>query len=203
MKRAATLLRTLDWWKKNSRRPPVRFRIVLDVTFPEADPWDSSEYGDHLDQLKRALETAPNVKCTDIVMRNSATIGTEDDYDNWRDGIKYDFSSFAPGIGEVLGVSCPVPAVDPGDLGRVWRILSKAEIEEPKEHVAIAVGRAMKTDSDASAVLTRTYILRVLQPESLVSEGSQEEVFRRAASIPLTKPLTTKADLTGLAALFR
>lgn len=183
--------------------PPVRFRIVLEVTFPEADPWDPSEYGDYLDQLQRALESAGNVSCADVRIRDSSTIGTEADYDDWRGGFRYDFSNLTPGMGEVFGQSYPAPTVEPGDIGRVWHVLSRAERGELKENVAVAVGRAIKTDSDSNAVLARTYVLRVLQAKKLVPNGTEEHLLRRAASVPLRSAPTSQSDLTTLAALFQ
>lgn len=71
---------------------PVRFRIVLEVTFPEADPWDASEHLDYLDQLQFALESAGNVKCTDVKIREACSVGVVDDYDEWlRGSFQYAF----------------------------------------------------------------------------------------------------------------
>jgi hypothetical protein len=182
--------------------PPVRFRIVLEVTFPEADPWDGSEHLDYVDQLKRALEIAENVKCTDVRIRDSGSIGSEDDYEDWRGGLKYDFSNLTPEMGEIFGQQYPVAAVDSGDVGRVWEVLSKAEAGELKENVAIAVGRAIKTDSNSNAVLARTYVLRVLQAKKLVPHGLGEDLLIRAASIPLRSAPMNESDLNTLAALF-
>ncbi len=183
--------------------PPVRFRIVLEVTFPEADPWNASEHGDYLDQLQYALETAGNVKCTDIRIRDSANLGVDDDYEEWRGGLTFDFSSLTPSMGEVFGQQYPVPSVDPGDIGRVWQVLSKAERRELKENVSIAVGRAITTDSDTNAVLARTYILRVLQAKKLVQDGVGEDLLIRAASIPLRSAPMNQSDLMEVAALFQ
>jgi hypothetical protein len=183
--------------------PPVRFRIVLEVTFPEADPWDASQHMDYVDQLQFALETANNLKCTDVRIRDSGSIGTEDDYERWRGGLKYDFSNLTPAMGEIFGQQYPVATVDSGDVGRVWQVLSKAEAGELKENVAIAVGRAIKTDSDSNAVLARTYVLRVLQAKKLVRDGFGEDLLVRAASIPLRSAPMNESDLTTLAALFQ
>jgi len=183
--------------------PPVRFRIVLEVTFPDADPWDPSKYRDYLDRFQRALESAEIVRCTDIEIRDAGSLGLEDDYDDWRGGVKYDFSNLTPAMGEVFGQQFPVVTVDPGDIGRVWQVLSKAERGELHENVAIAVGRAIKNDSDTNAVVARTYVLRVLQAKDLVPSGARDDVLQRAASIPLASAPTSQADLTALAALFQ
>jgi hypothetical protein len=167
--------------------PPVRFRIVLEVTFPEADPWDGSEHMEYLDQLQFALETANNVKCTDVKLREAGTVGVEDDdYGEWlRGSFQFAFFNVGPGTVSSFGRHELVPSVDPGDLGRVLQILFEAKNGELKENVAIAVGRAIKTDSNSNAVLARTYVLRVLQAKKLVPHGLGEDVLIRAASIPL------------------
>ncbi|MFL6449524.1 MAG: hypothetical protein ACJ746_17870 [Bryobacteraceae bacterium] len=84
--------------------PPVRFRIVLEVTFPDADPWDASEHCDYLDQLQHALEIADNVKCTDVKIREATSLGVQDDYDEWlRGGFQYAFLNLAPATVGVFG----------------------------------------------------------------------------------------------------
>ncbi|MFL6449525.1 MAG: hypothetical protein ACJ746_17875 [Bryobacteraceae bacterium] len=83
------------------------------------------------------------------------------------------------------------------------QILSKAKAGELNENVAIAVGRAIKTDSDSNAVLARTYVLRVLQAQKLVPGGLGQDLLTRAASIPLRSVPMNQPDLTALAALFQ
>lgn len=183
--------------------PPVRFRIVLEVTFPDADPWNPSDYGDYLDRVQEAVERAGNVRCTEVRIRDSDTIGAEDDYQDWRGGLRYDFSNLTPAMGEIFSQQYPVAVADPGDVGRVWQVLSKAEAGELKENVAIAVGRAIETDSDSNAVLARTYVLRILQARRLVPGGTGEDLLTRAASIPLQNAPMNESDLRALAALFR
>ena len=72
-----------------------------------------------LEQMKTALESAPNVDCKEVMIREATTIGDDDNYEEWRGGWKYDFSSFSPNTGYLFGVGPhPVPAVDPGGPGQ-------------------------------------------------------------------------------------
>src|SRR5580704_11576340 len=111
--------------------PPVRFRMVLDLTFPDADREDPTDYDKLLEQVKEALESAPNVNCKRVLIHETQTIGADDNYEDWR-GWKYNFSSLCPGSSHLFGASYPVAAVDPDDLGRVWEVMSKAEAGELK-----------------------------------------------------------------------
>ena len=60
---------------------PVRFRVVLELTFPDADPWNPSDYDKPLEQMKTALESAPNVNCKEVMIREATTIGDDDNYE--------------------------------------------------------------------------------------------------------------------------
>jgi hypothetical protein len=62
----------------------VRFRVVFELTLPEADPDDPSRYETFLDAMKAALEKAPMVRCTDILLREAERIPENDDND-WRE----------------------------------------------------------------------------------------------------------------------
>ena len=64
--------------------PPVRFRAVIEMTFPEADPWDPSDYLKLMEQWRRSLEESPLFKCKDVVIKEFLTIGETEDYDDWR-----------------------------------------------------------------------------------------------------------------------
>jgi hypothetical protein len=55
----------------------VRFRVVFELTLPEADPYDPSDYGKFLDAIKEALRNTPKVKCTDILLREAERISGE------------------------------------------------------------------------------------------------------------------------------
>jgi hypothetical protein len=77
--------------------PPVRFRAVIEMSFPDADPWDPTEYGSLIEQWRSSLEQSPAFSCKDIVIREILTIGgQEDDYEKWR---HQDLSHVRPGIG--------------------------------------------------------------------------------------------------------
>jgi hypothetical protein len=62
----------------------VRFRVVFELTLPEADPEDPSDYEKFLDAMKAALENAPMVRCTNILLRAAERIAEEDDDRKWR-----------------------------------------------------------------------------------------------------------------------
>jgi hypothetical protein len=75
--------------------PPVRFRAVVEMSFPDADPWDPSDYDKLIEQWRRSLEDGPSFKCRDVVIREILTIGETDDYESWRN---QDLSQARPGI---------------------------------------------------------------------------------------------------------
>jgi hypothetical protein len=184
--------------------PPVRFRLVLELTFPDADRWDPSNYSDLLEGVKKTLETATTINCKELVIRKSEAIGPGDNYEDWRGGPRYDFSSFSPRAGYILGTTYPVPIVETADLRRVWELLSEAEAGELKKevNVLIAVGQTLRPESDAQAVIWRTYLLRALQAKKLVPAGALEDVFERAASTPIEHPIVQESDLESLAHSF-
>jgi len=186
--------------------PSVRFRIVLELIFPDADPWDPSDYDKLLEQMKIALESAPNVNCKEVKIREATTIGSDDNYEDWRGGWKYDFSSFSPNKMYLFGVAgtCSVPAVDAAALGRVWDVLSKAEAGELRDvNVAIAVGQALGIESNAQATIFRVYILRALQRRNTISANSSPALFEKAASFPIDQQPASESELDALVRFFR
>jgi len=62
----------------------VRFRVVFELTLPEADPEDPDDYDKFLDAMKAALENAPMVRCTNILLREAERIAEDDEDRNWR-----------------------------------------------------------------------------------------------------------------------
>jgi hypothetical protein len=42
--------------------PPVRFRAVIEMSFPDADPWDPTDYGSLIEQWRKSLEESPTFK---------------------------------------------------------------------------------------------------------------------------------------------
>jgi hypothetical protein len=183
---------------------PVRFRIVLELTFPDADPWDPSHYEVFLEQVKEALIHAPNVKCADVCIRDAENLGPEDNFEEWRGGKKVDFSSFSPNIYYLFGISYPVPAVDPKDLARVWEVLSKAEAGGLKDvNVAIAIGQVLRPESDAQATIARVYFLRALQARNVVPAEPSQRIFERAATLPVERAPDNESALDSLAAFFK
>ncbi len=75
---------------------PVRFRAVIEMSFPDADPWDPTDYDSLIELWRRSLEDSTLFNCKDVVIREILTIGgTEDDYGTWR---HQDLSYVRPGI---------------------------------------------------------------------------------------------------------
>jgi hypothetical protein len=62
-----------------------RFRIVLEATFPQADPMDPSNYGNVINRWKETLGSDEVSPCQDVQIREFLTVGDIDDYDDWRD----------------------------------------------------------------------------------------------------------------------
>jgi hypothetical protein len=61
--------------------PPVRFRAVIEMSFPNADPWDPTDYDNVIEQWRKSLEENPTFNCKDVVIREILTIGgLKDDY---------------------------------------------------------------------------------------------------------------------------
>jgi hypothetical protein len=83
---------------------PVRFRAVVEMSFPDADPWDPTDYDKLIDQWKAALEKNPLFNCKDVSIREIRTIGEGDDYEDWRNQRgAYDVSGWGPGTGRIEG----------------------------------------------------------------------------------------------------
>jgi hypothetical protein len=183
--------------------PPVRFRVVVELTLPDADPWDPSDYDQFLEQVKEALESAPTVNCKHVLIREAVTIGPQDNYDDWRGGWKCDFSSLGPDLGHIFGVTYPVAAVDPTDLARVWEVMSRAEAGELKHaNVAVAIGQVLRPESDAHATIARVSMLRALQTKNAVPAGASRAIFGKAASFPFERPIERASDMDSLAHIF-
>lgn len=54
--------------------PPVRFRAVIEMSFPDADPVDPSDYDNLIERWRRFLEDSPLFRCKDVVIREILTI---------------------------------------------------------------------------------------------------------------------------------
>lgn len=63
---------------------PVRLRAVIDMTFPDANPWDPTDYGSAMEQWRKSLEENPAFNCKDVVIHEILTIGPKDEYEKWR-----------------------------------------------------------------------------------------------------------------------
>ena len=82
----------------------VRFRAVIEMSFPDADPRNPMNYDQLIAQWKSALESNPLFNCKDVLIKEIGTFG-EDDYDDWRNHKgSYDVSRWGPeGIGRIRG----------------------------------------------------------------------------------------------------
>lgn len=177
--------------------------MILELTFPDADPWDPSNYDVLLDQVKEALINTPNVSCSDVRIREAENIGPADDYEVWRGGWKYDFSSFDPNTSYIFGVSYPVAPVDATELAQVWEVLSKAEGGELKHaNIAIAIGQVLQPESDALAIIARVHILRALQARKAIATQPLAILFERAARVPIESRIESEPALDALAGFF-
>lgn len=95
---------------------PPRFRIVLELTFPEADPWDPSDYLKFPAQLQETLNSSTRPVVADVTLREFLTIPRNvDDYTDWKRGTgQYDLSRAKPGtVGKIA--RRPEPLVGPDD----------------------------------------------------------------------------------------
>src|SRR5579863_8061056 len=166
---------------------PVRYRAVLEWTFPDADPLDARSHSKLLEGVKAALESATTVNYKDVLMREAVLIGPDDNYDD-RPG--FDWFLLSPNCGHIFGASYPLAAADPNDLAKVWELTSKAEAGQLKDkNIAIAIGRALRPEADASATIARAYILCVLQKLHAVSAQPSPAVFEKGATVPVERPL--------------
>ena len=75
--------------------PPVRFRAVIEMSFPDADPWDPTDYDSVIEQWRKSLEENPTFNCKDVVIREILTVGPKEDYEKWR---YQNLSHVGPGI---------------------------------------------------------------------------------------------------------
>jgi hypothetical protein len=181
---------------------PVLFRAVLEWTLPDADPWNPREYGKMLEAVKVALESAVTVNCKDVLIRESETIGPNDNYED-RNKRQFDWFLLRPDGGRVFGAAYPLAAADPGDLAKIWELTSKAEAGEVKDtNIAIAIGRALRPESNIPATIARAFILRALQELGAVAAHPSPAVFEKAATFPFERALIDKPDLLSVAPHF-
>jgi hypothetical protein len=81
--------------------PPVRFRAIVEMSFPDADRLDPTDYDRLMDQWRKALEDSPIFNCKEVVIIEFLTIGRPEDegyakdYEKWR---HQDVSHVPPGI---------------------------------------------------------------------------------------------------------
>ena len=81
--------------------PPVRFRAIVEMSFPDADRLDPTDYDQLMEQWRKAIEDSPIFNCKDVVIAEFLTIGDphddgyQKDYEKWR---HQDLSHVPPGI---------------------------------------------------------------------------------------------------------
>ncbi len=80
----------------------MRFRAVIEMSFPYADPCDPTDYDKLILQCKQALENSPVFNCKSVSIREACTIGEEDDYADWRYH-RGTYDASVPGIGRIEG----------------------------------------------------------------------------------------------------
>jgi hypothetical protein len=173
---------------EQNAQPPVRFRAVIEMAFPDADPWDPEDYGKLIGQWKQMIESNPIVNCKDVKIKEVLTIGDIDDYEDWRNRKgEYHPHNRGPGVGVIQGVTYPVPAVDAGDLARVW----DAVIVQQRGGTSIE--RLCGSGVNAAALMTRCIFLSVLRDEGHLPDWENdparaENIFRHGATFPLDGP---------------
>jgi hypothetical protein len=58
--------------------------MVLEVSFPDAHPFDPSGYMEMIARWKESLQNNQAMRCQEVRIREILTIGDIDDYDDWR-----------------------------------------------------------------------------------------------------------------------
>jgi hypothetical protein len=154
----------------------ARFRLVVDMTFPEAEDLPFGQ-----------IQAALGAKFEDVSIREAESVGPEDNYEEWRAGGKRDIAiCLSSGTSFLFGVSYPVPAVEAHELARVWEVMAQAERGTLRDvNVAIAIGRVLRAESDARATIARANILRALQARKRLPAELSREAFERAAGAPM------------------
>lgn len=86
----------------------VKFRMVLEMVLPDASPTDSSGYIELLEKIRAGVERNPQVKCTEVVMREVLRVPAQfDDYSDWRHNRgEYDYTKCDPStMGHIEGIN--------------------------------------------------------------------------------------------------
>ena len=91
----------LDLMDDQESLPPVRFRAIIEMSFPDADRYDPTDYERLMEQWRKALENSAVFNCKDVVIREFLTIGGPEDGDYSKEYVKWrhqDLSHVRPGI---------------------------------------------------------------------------------------------------------
>ena len=153
----------------------MRFRVVIELSFPDADPWNPADFDQLIPQIKAALEGSSSLHCSDVRIRHIGNPDVEEEYAAWKAG--------RAGIGSITGPKYPVPAVESEDLARVWDLSNKARAGESP---GISVAQACRPGADVRAVMARTLLLRLIRDR----KGSElaDRVIPQAAVCPMERP---------------
>jgi hypothetical protein len=93
--RSTALTEPVYWEHMTGKQRIPRFRMVLEVSFPDADPNDPSGYQEMISRWKESLQNNQALRCQQVWIREVLTIGDVDDYDDWRNNRgEYDVSAW-------------------------------------------------------------------------------------------------------------
>ena len=148
------------------------------MSFPDADPWDPQDYSKLIGQWKQMIENNPLVNCKDVAIKEILTIGSIDDYEDWRHN-RGEYGA----AGQINGVTYPVPAVSPHDLERVWEAMLSG----------VSTEGICQPGANVEAVMARCIFLSVLCEEGHLPDWENdparaESIFQHAATFQLDRP---------------
>jgi hypothetical protein len=175
---------------------PVRFRAVIELSFPDFDPSDPDrDFGEVVSRFRDSIENNPSFHCKEVRVREILSIGDRDDYEDWRSQRgNYAVPEAGPGIGRIRGVTYPAPPVSPADLASVWTL--QQERGQPRR----SIEEICEPGANIEAVMGRVLYLRVLREIFLVPDWSNDgelaaRVFEQAAVFEIDqRPTQADAD---------
>ena len=174
----------------NPQLPPPRFRVVLELTFPEADPSSAAQYHRWLERLKEALEQNSSCRCADVAIREALTIPQDgSDYEDWRRQRGEYARRQEDQAEETGGDSGSVAPVMGTELKRVWNLTQNNDSPEVNNSIAEIIQQS-ETDPQAHALLARTLVLNLLQQRGVLAKWREQgrtddSVFEKIAALPI------------------
>src|SRR5262252_10555398 len=137
-----------------------RFRLVIDVTIEDADPWNPSEGRQVIARLKQGIENMSACTCRNVDIREYQTIGDQDDYSDWRyHRGSWDASQHTPSITFEPTIG-PIPSVDAGDLKALWAVMTEANSDP--EAKALGAERMISTTEIREACSPRANLTALM-----------------------------------------